>query len=166
MAKIKGIKKLNKAITAQVKPFGISKAFVSDTYAYYYDKNKISFKLTEGTAEDKWFLEFVEKRFDLKTDSFLLSILHEIGHSQTCDDINDKTYNFCMKEKDRICEEMTTANAKKSKKLEFQYFNLPDEILATKWAVDWIKTHPKKSKKLYKACIKALIDFYEKNEVE
>lgn len=166
MAKIKGIKKLNKAITAQVKPFGINKALVSDSYSYLYDENKITFKLTEDTTEDKWFLEFVEKRFGLKVDSFLLSILHEIGHSQANEEINGDLYDFCMNEKERISKEMTIANAKQSKKLEFQYFNLPDEIMATQWAVNWIKAHPKKSKKMYKACIKALIDFYETNNVK
>ena len=163
--KVKGLKKLNKAITAQIKPFGIKKAKCGAEYAYYFDKNKITFKITEGTVEDDWFLEFVNKRFKLQTDSFLLSILHEIGHSKTGDEINGALYDFCLAEKERISKEMQTANAKKSKKLEFQYFNLPDEIMATQWAVNWIKENPQAAEKLKKKCIKAFIKFYKKNDI-
>lgn len=61
---------------------------------------------------------------------------------------------------------MQDADEIRSKELEWEYFNLPDEIMATQWAVNWIKEHPKKTKKMYKACIKALIDFYETNNVK
>lgn len=164
MAKVKGAKKLNNSISKELKPFGIKCAKCADTYAYYFDKNMVTFKLTEDTTEDKWFLEFIEKRFGYKAEyPFIISLLHEIGHSVNNDEITDNLYDFCMREKERIDREMQTADHKKSKKLEFQYFNLPDEIMATAWAVDFAKSHPKKVEKMWKKCEKALHKFYAKN---
>ena len=65
----------------------------------------------------------------------------------------------------RIQEEMLTATGAESKALEWQYFNLPDEIMATQWAVNYAKEHPKKIKKMWKKAQSALLDFYKKNGV-
>ena len=166
MAKVKGEKVLNKAITKELLPFGIKKAVCTDEYSYIFDKEMITFKLTEGTVEDLWFTEFIKERFDYKVRyPFVMSLLHEVGHHKANDDIDGAVYDFCMAEKARIDEEMKTANAKKSKKLEWQYFNLPDEIMATSWAVEYAKAHPKKVKKMWEKMRSALFDFYEKNGV-
>ena len=164
MAKVKGAKVLNKAITKELSTFGIKKAICTDEYSYIFDKEIVTYKLTEGTVEDKWFTKFIKERFDYDVRyPFIISLLHEVGHHKTSDDISDGVYNFCMAEKERINEEMLTATGKESKKLEWQYFNLPDEIMATKWAVDYAKKHPKKIKKMWKKSQKALLEFYQKN---
>lgn len=164
--KLKGLKKLNKSISAQVAPFGIKKAKCGTEYTYSFVDNEITFKITEGTIEDIWFQEFIKERFNIEGESFLLSILHEVGHSIANEEIEGAIYDFCLSEKSRISAEMQDADEIRSKELEWEYFNLPDEIMATQWAVNWIKEHPKKTKKMYKACIKALIDFYETNNVK
>ena len=43
MAKVKGLKKLNKAVSAQLAPFGISKAVCTNEFAYYFGDNKVTF---------------------------------------------------------------------------------------------------------------------------
>ena len=164
MAKVKGVKVLNKAITKELSAFGIKKAVCTDEYSYLFDKKMVTYKLTEGTVEDKWFTKFIKERFDYDVRyPFIISLLHEVGHHKVNDDISGEVYEFCMAEKARIQEEMLTAVGKESKKLEWQYFNLPDEIMATKWAVDYAKKHPKKVKKMWKNSQKALMDFYKKN---
>lgn len=164
--KIKGLKKLNKAVSAELAPFGITKAICGTEYSYIYSDESITFKITEGTIEDIWFAEFVKNRFGLETESFILGILHEIGHHQANDEIEGAIFDFCTAEKERISAEMKTANEARSKELEFEYFNLPDEIMATQWAVKYIKANPNHIKQMWKKIQKALLKFYKKNGIE
>jgi hypothetical protein len=167
MAKVKGIKKLNKAISAPlVKRFGISKAVCSSEYSYIFEDESITFKLTEGTTEDEWFAEFIKERFGYEVKyPFVISLLHEVGHHKANDDIDGMVYDFCMAEKERINAEMQDADADRSKALEWQYFNLPDEIMATQWAVAYAKKHPKIVEKMWAEMAVALMDFYRVNGV-
>ena len=168
MAKrLQGKRELNKAMTEIFKPFGISKVFLASTYAYYFEDEKISFKLTENTFEDTAFINFVEQRFDYKIEHpFIFSMLHELGHHLNNEEIEGEIYEFCMREKDRIETAIQTAFDEDTLTiLEEQYFNLPDEIMATAWAVDYAKRHPKKIKKMWRECEKAFHAFYEKNNI-
>lgn len=163
MTELKGKDKLNKAISKELKPFGISSANLSNEYAYYFEDESISFKLTSA-IEDKWFNEFVAERFNYVCDvPFVLSLLHEIGHHKANDEIEGAIYGFCIIEKDRISKEMQTANADQSKVLEWQYFNLPDEIMATQWAVNYAKNHPKKIQNMWKRMKADILAFYAEN---
>jgi hypothetical protein len=165
MAKVKGIKKLNKAISAPlVKRFGISKAVCSSEYSYIFEDESITFKLTEGTTEDEWFAEFIKERFGYEVKyPFVISLLHEVGHHKANDDIDGMVYDFCMAEKERINAEMQDADADRSKALEWQYFNLPDEIMATQWAVNYAKKHPKKIQNMWERMKANILAFYAEN---
>ena len=87
--KLKGKKKLNKIISAQLAPFGISKARLSDTFAYHFDKQKIDFKISLD-IEDAFFSVFIKERFnyDDKGNEFVISLLHEVGHHLANEEIN------------------------------------------------------------------------------
>ena len=139
MAKLKGIKKLNKAMITAFGQFGIDKFNMNGDWAFYPNENKITYSLVENKSEDIWFNEFVKKRFGYKVENtFIITVLHEIGHKMTLDDIyeSEVAYDFCMREKKRIETEMEKAKSEKeAKKLEFEYFSLPDEIIATEWAI-------------------------------
>lgn len=165
--RIRGRKKLNKAILAEVAPFGIQSAKLSDEYAYYYESESISYKLSCGAVEDEWFNEFLEERFGYKckgsAESFVLSILHEVGHHKANDEIEGAILDFCNAEKERIDREMQDADEDYSRILEWQYFNLPDEIMATQWAVNYAKSHPRKVKKMMERMRASLMEFYMAN---
>ena len=167
MAKVKGMKKLNKAVSAQLAPFGISKAVCSDEFAYYFTDNKVTFSLVEGTFGDKCLTKFFADRFKYDCEfPFVLFLLHEVGHQKANDNIQEDIYDFCLEEKERIENELNdTDDEKEIEKLHNQYFNLPDEIMATQWAINYAKKHPKKVRKMWKKCEKAFHKFYEKNEV-
>ena len=45
MAKVKGMKKLCKAVSAQLKPFGISKAVLSTEYSYVFADGSVTFNI-------------------------------------------------------------------------------------------------------------------------
>lgn len=163
MTELKGKDKLNKAISKELKPFGISSANLSDEYAYYFEDESVTFKLTSA-VEDRWFNEFVTERFNYICDvPFVLSLLHEIGHHKANDEIEGAIYDFCIAEKERITKKMQTANADQSKVLEWQYFNLPDEIMATQWAVNYAKKHPKKIQKMWEHMKADILAFYAEN---
>lgn len=163
MNKVKGIKKLNKAVTKQLSPFGITKAECGAEYAYYFTKQKVTFSLVE-TDSDIAYREFVAERFGYTPENdFIFSLLHEIGHHKANDNITDDVYQFCLDEKARIEKEIKTATTEREKELNWQYFNLPDEIMATQWAVKYAEAHPKKVRKMWKKCEKAIHKFYAKN---
>lgn len=163
MAKLKGYKKLNKNISKIFKEFGVSDIKGGDDYAYYFDRQKITFRITI-TEADALFTQFVKERFDYEDNyPFILSILHEIGHGITAEDVDGFVYDWCQQEKDRIEQEIKTATGDRWNELQYEYFNLPDEIGATAWAVDYAKAHPKKVRKMWEKCEKALHEFYAKN---
>ena len=110
MSKLKGIKKLNKVVSAQLKPFGIASAFLGTEYSYFFDSEKVEFQITENDFADQHFIDFIKERFNYDVEySFIISLLHEVGHHLNNDDIVDSIEDFCQDEKERISEEMATA---------------------------------------------------------
>lgn len=165
--KLKGKTKLNKAISAELKPFGISKAELSDEYSYCFEDESIAFKITENGMEDIFFNDFIKERFDyVCAFPFVLSLLHEVGHHKANDEIEGAIYDFCIAEKERINIAINdSSDIEEIKALEYQYFNLPDEIMATQWAVNYAKSHPKKIAEMWVKMKKALFEFYKANGV-
>ena len=165
--KLKGKNKLNKAISAELKPFGISKAELSDEYSYCFEDESIAFKITENGMEDIFFNDFIKERFDyVCAFPFVLSLLHEVGHHKANDEIEGAIYDFCIAEKERINIAINeSSDIEEIKVFEYQYFNLPDEIMATQWAVNYAKTHPKKIAEMWAKMKKALFEFYKANGV-
>ena len=167
MNKLKGKKKLNKIISAQLAPFGISKARLSDTFAYHFDNQKVDFKIALG-LEDTIFSEFIKERFnyDDTGNEFVISLLHEVGHHLANEEIEGLLLDFCESEKNRIETKMQyTTIEEEVIKLEWEYFNLPDEIMATAWAVKYAKEHPLEIQVLTKIIEEALANFYKANGV-
>ena len=164
MSKIKkALKKMNKVMSAELAPFGISKAKYTGEYSYSFDKNRVDYKLTNNDIEDKWFNEFVSERFRYKIKSDLIfSILHEIGHSKANEEITGDILNFCLNEKARISIEMMVAEDEETGRvLSFQYFQLPDEIMATQWAVNYAEAHKKELKKMLKRITPAIEEYQQ-----
>lgn len=167
MAKVAGITRLNRAISKELKPFGISRAKASSEYAYYFNSGKVTYKITEDTLEDNLFKQFVLETFNYEIPNiFIFSLLHEVGHHKTWEDLSDETCDYCDNEKMRIMKEMENAHTRYAiKDLEYQYFKLPDEMCATMWAVSYSMAHPRKIKRMWKKSEKALHKFYKKNGV-
>lgn len=164
MSKLKGKKKLNKAISAQLKNFGV-KAELSTEYAYYFSKALVTFKITENTIEDELFDEFIFERFGYEVKNiFMISLLHEVGHHLANNEIDGMIYNFCMDEKDRIEKAIPNLDSyDEIKKLEYQYFALPDEIMATQWAVNFARNNALECDVMWENIKTALFKFYKKN---
>ena len=163
---LKGEKRLNKTISTQLEGFGISEAFLANEYSYYFENESVSFKIYTNNVEDIWFDEFIKERFGYEVRyPFVISLLHEVGHHKANDNIMGDINKFCMREKSRIFKAMENADADEAKKLEWQYFNLPDEIMATQWAVNWAKRNPAKVKQMWEKMQGALLKFYKENGI-
>jgi hypothetical protein len=167
MAKLKGKKKLNKAITELVKPFGISKAKLGKKFLYFFVDEHIEFKITCGEWGDQVFDDFLFDYFNFVNPyPFVMFILHEVGHHITFDDLTETEVKQSIRIKDKMPKKMKNAKTLEDKKqVEYEYFTLPDELAATTWAVDYFTTHRKECDEMYKKACKALYKFYKKNGV-
>lgn len=78
------------------------------------------------------FLQSVKRQKPrVRLNSFVWAILHELGHHATNDDLTEEEERYCDRKRARI---MRT-------KAKHPYYNLPDEVMATAWAVDYANTH-------------------------
>lgn len=144
-------KNLNNLITMELKKFGIRRARLGSDFEYNYEENTVYYTTTPAVA-DKDFSDFLMDRFDYEDKyPFMMSLLHEVGHAKNNDDVVDDVYAFCLGEKFKIQKEIfKTSDYDRIKVLNYRYFSLPDEIMATAWAVNYIKRHKKKVAKLEK----------------
>lgn len=165
---LKGIEKLNKVISNQLKSFGVDGAFLNDEFCMLFENDKVGYALTYSII-DKWFNEYVEQAFGYTVEyTFIISLLHEIGHYKTIDDLTDGQYSRCLKKKKDITKALEKKNLseEKEKELNFKYFSLKDEFFATSWAVDYMEKHPKKVKKMWQRIYPAIIEFYNENGLD
>lgn len=133
---------------------------------FWYDcvTEEIHFSIIMAERSDRCFKEFFRKRYgiELKTsvELFVMSVLHEIGHYYTYDDIPDDIFNYCKDEEERIQKELEEND---TDEIYSRYFYLPDEIVANDWAAEWYKSHPKKFNKLVNKTQVILNNFYSQN---
>ena len=160
------IKLLDRAISKQFEPFGVKKVVSSDDFAYFYYKKIITYSIMEDIS-NKWYMDFVKKTFGYTPkDEFIFSLLHELGHHFTMDSVDLMVDAYCQDEKARIDEELKLANPYQQKAISMKYFALPDEYVATKWAVDYERNHPQKVEKMRKEIYSALNKFYKRVRLE
>lgn len=116
---------------------------------YFYETatNKINIDLTDN--EDFGFMRHLKETHKYKNADkisiIVWSILHEIGHYETEDEIEwEDDFN------DRAVLALTGENVKYNTKVQDMYFNLPSEFAATEWAIDWVKNNFKIAKEISK----------------
>lgn len=110
-------------------------------FAYHPQEKTITFSLGADDAEDchEW-KEFLAKKFNFsltKENIFTLSILHELGHHFTIELFSDDEWNF------QATEEYLR-NINDYHERSQAYFNMPIELLATQFAIDIYRNHPRK----------------------
>ena len=95
----------------------------------------------EHPKEDKLIQNFINQRFGIIMDPFLIGILHEIGHLITYEIELDKQriimYTF-------IKWGYSENNYEAYSNL---YFTIPAELIATTWAVEYYKNNKEKCKR-------------------
>lgn len=107
-----------------------------------YEKNIIRLNLRD--TEDYGFMRHLHevhgfKLSDTPISPMLWTILHEVGHFATIDEIPPQDYDEAISTKALLTlygEEIKTNTA-----LQDTYFNTITEWEATEWAIKWVKTH-------------------------
>lgn len=104
-------------------------------FAYFYVKSLITYpKNFEAPSKEKYLFKshiLNEYGLELNEEEYVVfSLLHEMGHHMTLDDMDDEdaTNEIAMREVIHLIEDVDTANQ--------VYFKLPSEILANDWAYE------------------------------
>ncbi len=100
--------------------------------------NKIIYvESKEHIEEDRLIQEFVQEKFNVLMDPFLIGILHEVGHIMTYDEQknNERSILYALL--------VINYNEKEYKEYSKMYFSIPAEFEATKWAVNYYINHKK-----------------------
>jgi len=141
---MKGLSKVEKIVNEFLEPFGLTGVLDTDFY-YLYEEDEVHYAFATPERSFLAFLENAEKRFpQVHADIFLWSLLHEIGHSETGDDLTEDEEEYSMKEKDRIFQ-----GAVPEDEQDELYFSLPDEYAATDWAGHYMMEHAEEVKEFW-----------------
>ena len=151
--KLKAIKPVNNCLNKFMREWGLT-AEIGTDFAYLYEKRVVVWTPIVASQNDIDFQNFFESLgCNVKCDVFLYSILHEIGHSQTLDDVDDEDYAYSL---DRKAQPISN----------YEYFKLPDEIAATQWAVDFLNNNTEKVRLFWEEFVPKMMNFYKKNNIE
>jgi len=160
---LKGIEKLNEFVgqwlyqndfDVQVE---LSTDFSCDTIT-----DTIYYALCVPQAHDTMFEKvFEEVGLEYECDNFLLSFFHELGHIETECELTDEEIEISETKK-ALMEEKTNL----SDNDYWEYYHLPDEILATTWATNFINENPNLIENFWCSFQKLVKDFYKENGIE
>lgn len=170
MKKLEGIEELNNILNNFLEPFECYAELDTD-FGYYYASNRITYSLVVSDNMDRFFLDFAKSlNPSLTCDIFLLSLLHEIGHEETLDELDDSTIAYCQDEKTRINMQYTFAELDKDedkmRAAANEYFNLPDEKIATEWAIDYMVNNQAEISSLWFKIAQQISKIYDMNGVK
>ena len=162
--KLKGVKKLDKYITALVNEYiceDITCKF-STSFAIADDELFYSMFVYEDTDRDwkDWLRDTYGNRYDEKFSTFVLSFLHEVGHYFTIDDFDDEE-QFANKSDLTIDLDCDSDELQTEKRRA--YWELPVEKAATDWAIDFYNDRKNQMENFYKDVMTFVTNFYNKN---
>lgn len=132
-------------------------AFAGYDFAYFYKKSEIMYSFVTDARMDKLFmLNAKNLGLKCKIDTFLLAFLHELGHHETLDQIEDQEADYS-----RDVKKTLTSTDEDC----IIYFNLPDERAATEWAINYIHNHAEELARLWQDLQPAILNFYQINNI-
>lgn len=131
------LKKIDEIINRFVSQFGC-RAVHGREFCYYQDADTeadtVMYELDFGRCDknNRDFMASVKRQNPrIKLNVFVWSLLHEVGHHMNDDEFDEEELDRIYKKKARIFKNGHTR----------PYFYLPDEVCATKWAVDYANSH-------------------------
>ena len=135
---LKGVEKLNKVFEQFFADLGYDEieCKISTEFAYYHANNLITYSLLEMPLLDIGFRNYLKKTYPCMPECSMMvfSLLHELGHHLTMDNINKKKWLKCKKAKKIVEKRKCYTNHDVIQK-QFDYCKLFDEAQATKKAV-------------------------------
>lgn len=126
-------------------------------FAYWYAEDVIEYAFVVSERMNNLFLNFAKSQgLRYNVDIFLLSLYHELGHHLSYEDLDDVDVNYSLDVKASLTDSDADCDI---------YFNLPDEIAATNWAIDYINENPEEIAGLWNQLQPAIARFYKQNNI-
>jgi len=140
------LNKINSTLNSMVKSFDENYSVIlSDKYAVDLDNEIITYTLLVDSRNDNFYKNFVSRFPCVENFNILfLSILHEIGHLETQDEMENDT-----KIRNTELDEET-------------YFNLYNERIATDYAGFWVQDNFEIAKEYNDEIEKVLFEMYDR----
>lgn len=109
---------------------------------FSYDYVKEIVHLSTKNADDLGFYRHIYEKHNplISLPLSVWSILHEIGHYHTLDEVEDTTKVMAIKS---LCATLDKDRVRGLPLIENMYFDCEDEWLATEWACDYVARHPR-----------------------
>lgn len=161
--RLKGVKKINDIISELVSQFDCTCEMGLD-FSYYYDSSNITWSILVSETADDSFNKFLKEEYpDITADIFLWSLLHEIGHHETCDMWTEEEQLHFDELKIKLEEDTDDKDYLTSC---IEYYHIPDEYEATKWAANYIIENEEYLIEFWGKLQEAIINFYVVNNIE
>jgi hypothetical protein len=140
------LNKINSTLNSMVKSFDENYSVIlSDKYAVDLDNEVITYALLIDSRNDNFYKNFVSRFPCVENFNILfLSILHEIGHLETQDEMENDT------------------EIRNTELDEETYFNLYNERIATDYAGFWVQDNFEIAKKYNDEIEKVLFEMYDR----
>lgn len=111
-------------------------------FGYYWESEVVEYAIIVTERFDKLFTEYLNAHYsDVTAPLFIWSLLHEVGHSETDDYFNTEAH--C------VFDEFKQSLDPDKDSDVMEYYNCPDEVLATKWAYLYIRDNAPKVEALW-----------------
>lgn len=147
-------KKIDDILNKYLAPFDCRCELGLD-FSYWTDISTIYYSLAVPDEGANAFIAFAEELFpNIKADIFIWSFFHELGHHETADDFEDEDWD---EYRALVGSKMITNQ---------EYFRLPIEIAATRWAGEYIQTHVDEVARLWQDVAAAIQELYANAKVE
>ena len=161
---LKGFDKVDEIISEFVAWFDCE-AELSDEFVYFHDDCTVGYTLVIGDFADKVWKEYVLKKFNYSIkNTFVFSLLHEIGHHYTIGLFDSKRTKEEKAKIDRIEKLLKLTSGDDAERvLHLAYFDLPTERIATEWAVKYARENEKELNDFWNKLNSALREFYRLN---
>lgn len=165
--KLKGVKKLNKAITSLVHDYITDEVDCKFNTNFCVLDDVVYYSLMQDEMTDRiwalWLAQTYGDRYQANFSTFVLSFLHEIGHFYTIDDFDDEEEEIEQKKSLLIVNYDTDTDAEIAQK-NFDYWELPVEKAATDWAINFYNNHIPEMRNFYTKMMNAIVEFYSDNQ--
>lgn len=130
---------------------------LGDCFEYHFQEDIIQIALSVPAGVGDAYMEYAfEHGLEYDCGTAILCFLHEVGHGETGD--------FLDEEEDAACEEQKKEIGTSLARCK-EYFDVEDEFLATQWGIDFVNEHPDDIKDLALRYQDELQRFFEANGV-
>lgn len=163
---LKGVNLLNSILNEFLIEFDVT-ADIGPDFCYWHNRNAIEYSLVVSDKAGELYMNYVHKFApDITCDVFLISFLHELGHHETIDELTDEEEMYCRDVKTDIGVILSENKDLATRETMYNlYFGLPDELAATSWAIEYIRSNREKIAKLWNRIQPTIMMIYELNDV-